>query len=121
MSNSANSQPTPFAPIPISQGQAPSVAPVMPTPAAPPKPKKEIPSTANKVVGAKIVLQFKGQDGNLYDATTDLSQDEFKFESYMLNIDEKHVNKKDEQGDLIGREDTGERTLTLKLRYHVRW
>jgi hypothetical protein len=109
---------------------APAPAPFIPSvastpaqavmPAAPP-PKKEIPSTQNKVVGAKIVLSYLGEDGKIYEAGTTISMDDFKVQSYNLNVEEKHEKKRDpETKDIIGFEDTGERVLTFKLRYHVR-
>jgi hypothetical protein len=93
-----------------------AIAPVKEAPA-----KKEIPATSSKVIGAKIVLTYLGSDGNTYLAETDVDPKEFKISSYGLTIDEKHEKYKDkESGDLLGFEDTGERVLTFKLRYHVR-
>jgi hypothetical protein len=118
--------PAPFspAPIPVEIGGQTSVA--VPSQAVMPKPKltatkKEVPSTANKVIGAKIVLQYRGSDGKVYEADTIIDPSEHKVQSYALTVEEKHEKKRDpETKDLIGFEDTGERLLTFKLRYHVR-
>jgi hypothetical protein len=111
-----STQPAPAPFIPAVVG-TPSQA-VMPTA---PTPKKEIPSTQNKVVGAKIVLSYLGEDGKIYEAGTTIAMDDFKVQSYSLNVEEKHEKKRDpETKDIIGFEDTGERVLTFKLRYHVR-
>lgn len=109
--------PAPFQPAPVPGSNVPPQA-VMPSPKAP---KKDIPSTPNKVIGAKIVLTYRGEDGQLYEAVSTISQDEYKVQSYSLNVDEKHEKKRDpETKDIMGFEDTGERILTFKMRYHVR-
>lgn len=109
--------PTPFQPAPIPGSSTPPQA-VMPTA---PKPKKEIPSTPNKVIGAKVLLTYRGEDGQVYEAVTTISPDDYKIQSYALNVEEKHEKKRDpETKDIIGFEDTGERVLTFKMRYHVR-
>lgn len=99
-----------------------------PTQAMMPKPKlqkKTIPSTPNKVIGTKITLQYHGEDGNIYEATTTISSEDYKVSSYALIVDEKHEKKyeknPDGSRDLIGFEDIGERVLTFKLRYHTRY
>jgi hypothetical protein len=96
--------------------------PVMPAAQQPEKPaKKEIPSTPNKVIGAKIIVQYKGENGEVYEASTVIDREEYKIQNYSLAVEEKHEKKRDpETRDLIGFEDTGERILTLKVRYHVR-
>jgi hypothetical protein len=112
--------PMPFVPSIPQATQGPSVVPVMPQVAEKPA-KKAIPSTPNKVIGAKIILQYKGEDGAIYEAVTTIDKEEYKVQSYSLNIEEKHEKKRDpETKDLIGFEDTGERIATFKLRYHVR-
>jgi hypothetical protein len=109
--------PAPFQPAPVPGSSTPPQA-VMPK--APP-PKKDIPATPNKVIGAKVVLTYRGEDGQLYEATTTISQNDFKVQSYGLNVEEKHEKKRDpETKDILGFEDTGERVLTFKMRYHVR-
>ena len=117
--------PAPFTPAPVPDEVKP--APVLPAQAVMPKPKppkKEVPSTPNKVIGAKVLLQYKGEDGQMYEAVTTLDPDDIKVQSYSLAVEEKHEKKymKNEDGskDLVGFEDTGERILTFKLRYHVR-
>lgn len=122
------SQPIPFQPtVPTAgsgfgqTGGTTSVPPqaVMPTPAKPPK--KEIPSTPNKVIGAKVVLSYLGEDGQTYEAITTIDPADYKIQNYALNVEEKHEKKRDpETKDIIGFEDTGERILLFKLRYHVR-
>ena len=110
-----SAQPAPF--VPTVAGM-PAQA-VMPAPAV--KPKKEIPATQNKVVGAKIVLSYLGEDGKLYEAATTVAMDDFKVQSYALNVVEEHEKKRDpETKDIIGFEDTGKRTLSFKMIYHVR-
>lgn len=102
---------------------SPAVVPGTDTPpqAVMPKPKKEIPPTSNKVIGAKVMIQFRGEDGQIHEAVTTISQEEFKVQSHSLAVEEKHEKKRDpETKDIIGFEDTGERILTFKLRYHVR-
>lgn len=107
----------PFTPAVVPTTDTPPQA-VMPKTAAP---KKEIPSTDNKVIGAKITIQFLGADKKVYEAETVISQDEFKVQAHSLSVEEKHEKKRDpETKDLLGFEDTGERVLTFKLRYHVR-
>lgn len=113
---SAQPKPAPFTPsaVPATPAQA-----VMPVPAIPPK--KEIPATQNKVVGAKIVLSYRGEDGNMYEAVTAIDMDQFKIQNYSLSVEEKHEKKRDpETKGILGFEDTGERVLNFKLRYHVR-
>lgn len=116
----ATAAPAPFSPAPVPGTGTPPQA-VMPIP-TPPKPaKKEIPSTPNKVIGAKVVVTFKGEDGNIYESSTTVDPDDYKVQSYSLNVEEKHEKKRDSKTkDLLGFEDTGERILTFKLRYHVR-
>jgi hypothetical protein len=113
---SAQAMPAPFVPsaVPSTPPQA-----VMPAPAIPPK--KEIPATQNKVVGAKITLSYLGEDGKTYEAVTSVNMDEFKVQSYALNVIEEHEKKRDpETKGIIGFEDTGKRTLSFKMIYHVR-
>ena len=109
--------------LPAAVDQMTNVPPqaVMPVPTQL-KPKKiEIPSTQNKVIGAKIILQFRGEDGQIYDSVTTVSTDEYKVQSYSLQVEEKHEKKRDpETKDLTGFEDTGERILKFSMRYHVR-
>ncbi len=115
----ASPQPVPFTPIPVAPPATPPQA-VMPV-EEPKPPKKEIPSTPNKVIGATVSLQYKGEDGNTYNAVTTISPDDVKVQSYSLSVEEKHEKKRDpETKDIIGFEDTGERILIFKLRYHVR-
>jgi len=102
------------APAPI--GTQPPMA-VMPKA----KPKKEIPSTPNKVIGVKVILQYLGEDGQPYEAVTTISPDDYKIQRYFLDVDEKHRVKKDDDGDIEGFEDTGERVLKFQLRYHTRF
>lgn len=90
-------------------------APVMP------KPKKSVPTTPNKVIGAKVTLQYMGEDGKVYEATTTIDPDEYKIQSYALSVDEKHRMRKDKDGDIEGFEDVGERILTFKLKFHTRY
>jgi hypothetical protein len=117
MSATATTPPAPFQPAVVPGGNTPPQA-VMPKP---PPAKKEIPLTDNKVIGAKIVVQFRGADGKVYESETVVSPEEYKVQKYALDIEEKHEKKRDpETKDLIGFEDTGERVLTFKLRYHVR-
>jgi hypothetical protein len=123
-----SSQPVPFQPtIPTAgsgfgqAGGTTSVPPqaVMPVPQKPVK--KEIPSTPNKVIGAKVVLTYVGEDGATYEAVTTVDSDQYKVQSYALNVEEKHEKKRDpETKDIINFEDTGERILLFKMRYHVR-
>jgi hypothetical protein len=109
--------PAPFTPAVVPGSDSPPQA-VQPKPVLQ---KKEIPSTDNKVIGAKIIIQFLGADKKVYEAETVISQDEFKVQAHALSVEEKHEKKRDpETKDLIGFEDTGERVLTFKLRYHVR-
>jgi hypothetical protein len=112
---------TPFAPAPIPGGNGTPPQAVMPKTVVP---KKEVPATPNKVVGAKIFLQYKGEDGKMYDAVTTIDPDEVKVQAYSLSVEEKHEKKyaKNDDGtkDLVNFEDTGERILIFKLRYHVR-
>ena len=109
--------PIPFQPAPVPGSETPPQA-VMPKPV---HVKKEIPATPNKVIGAKVSLQYRGEDGQIYEAITTVSPDDFKIQNYALNVEEKHEKKRDpETKDIIGFEDTGERILTFKLRYHVR-
>ena len=109
--------PAPFQPAPVPGSETPPQA-VMPKPA---HPKKDIPSTPNKVIGAKVVLTYRGEDGQLYEAVTTISPDDYKIQKYALDIEEKHDKKRDpETKDVLGFEDTGERVLVFKLRYHVR-
>jgi hypothetical protein len=111
----------PFTPAPVPGGEGTPPQAVLPKPVIP---KKEVPATPNKVVGAKILLQYKGEDGKMYEAVTTIDPEEVKVQAYSLAVEEKHEKKyiKQEDGtkDLAGFEDTGERVLTFKLRYHVR-
>lgn len=106
----------PFQPAPV-PGSATAPTPVMPKPHV----KKDIPATQNKVIGAKVILTYRGEDGQLYEATTTISSDDFKIQKYALDIEEKHEKKRNpETKDIEGFEDTGERILKFVLRYHVR-
>ena len=106
--------PAPFSPTVVPDSSTPPQA-VMP------KPKKASPITENKVLGAKVTIQFLGEDGKTYEAITTISPEDYKVQSHALSVEEKHEKKRDpETKDLIGFEDTGERILTFKLRYHVR-
>ncbi len=113
--------PAPFSPIQaVPSAPNPTMPPgaVMP-PGSPPK--KEIPATPNKVIGAKIVVQYRGEDGKIYESATTVDPEEYKVQSYALNVEEKHEKKRDpETKDIIGFEDTGERILKFTMRYHVR-
>lgn len=102
--------------------EATPMTPKVVMPPVPSKPaKKDIPVTENKVIGAKILLTYKGADGQLYTAETVVEQSDYKIQTYALAVEEKHEKKRDpETKDIIGFEDTGERVLTFKLRYHVR-
>lgn len=109
--------PAPFQPAPVPGSETPPQA-VMPKAV---KPKKAIPDTQNKVIGAKVILTYRGEDGQIYEAASTISPDEFKVQGYSLTVDEKHEKKRDpEDKSILGFEDTGERILTFKLRYHVR-
>lgn len=113
--------PAPFTPAVVPDVGTPPQA-VMPKPATPQK--KEIPSTPNKVIGARVSIQYRGEDGKVYEATTTISADEYKVQSHSLAVEEKHekkyVKNSDGTKDILGFEDTGERILTFKMRYHVR-
>lgn len=114
---SAQPAPVPFSPAAVPGTSTPPQA-VMPKPAIQ---KKVIPTTQSKVVGAKILLTYVGEDGKTYEAVTEITQDEFKVQSYSMTVEEKHEKKRDpETKDILGFEDTGERVLNFKLRYHVR-
>lgn len=108
--------PKPFVPPAVESDTKLKPVPVNPVP---PEPPKAVPTTGSKVIGAKIELTYLGSDGKTYIAETVVDPKEFRISSYGLNIDEKY-DKKKQDGDLVGFEDTGERILTFKLRYHVR-
>lgn len=91
-----------------------------PTPVMP-KPKKSVPTTPNKVIGAKVTLQYMGEDGQVYEATTTIDPDEYKIQSYALAVKETHEKRRDKDGDIEGFEDTGERVLKFELRFHARY
>jgi hypothetical protein len=68
-----------------------------------------------------VVLTYVGEDGATYEAVTTVDSDQYKVQSYALNVEEKHEKKRDpETKDIINFEDTGERILLFKMRYHVR-
>ena len=85
------------------------------------KPPKKPSTTPNKVIGAKILLQYRGEDGVVYEAVTTIDPKDVKIQSYELKVEEKHDKKRDSKTkDILGFEDTGERVLVFKLRYHER-
>jgi hypothetical protein len=98
-------------------------SPVMPVPneAVEVKAPRKAPATPNKIVGAKVFLQFLGEDGKILEAVHSVDPSTCEIQSYNMNVECKHQKKKDpDSGDLVGFEDTGERIFSLKLRYHVR-
>jgi hypothetical protein len=104
-------QPKPFSPIMPVPNEEPVVA----------KAARKAPSTPNKIVGAKVLLQYMGEDGKVYEATTTVDPTSNEVQSYSLNVESKYEKKRDpETKDLIGFEDTGERILSFKVRYHAR-
>lgn len=110
--------PVPFNPAPVPGTETPPVA-VMPQPSK--TKKREIPSYSNEVLGAKITVSFRGEDGKIYEAVHTVSGEEYVIQSQSLTTEKKYEKDKDpETGKTIGFEDTGERILTFKLRYHVK-
>jgi hypothetical protein len=113
------SQTKPFSPV--MPFPSPSESTSQPTGATMTQAPRKSAATPNKVLGAKIVLQYLGEDGKTYEAVHTVDPATCEVQSYSMNIECKHEKKKDpETGDLIGFEDTGERIFLLKLRYHVR-
>lgn len=114
------SQTKPFSPVMPFSPQANDVAPP-PAGATMSSTPRKAPATPNKIVGAKVVLQFLGEDGKVLDAVHTVDPATCEIQSYNMNVECKHQKKKDpDSGDLVGFEDTGERIFSLKLRYHVR-
>lgn len=114
-------KPAPFQPAALSeQGENGSVQPVMPSPVPPAlKPKRQIPAFSNQVLGAKISIAFRGEDGQIREAVYTVSSEEYVIEKYSLEEDKKYSRYTDPSGDTES-EDTGVRQLIFKLRYHVK-
>lgn len=109
--------PLPFSPAPVPGTDTPPQA-VMPEPK---KVKREVPSTPNKVIGAKVILYYQGPDGKVYEASTIVDYNEYKVQKYSLDVDEKHEKKRDpDDRSIVGFEDTGERILKFTMRYHLK-
>lgn len=76
----------------------------------------------NQIIGAKLLVQYKAEDGTIHEAVTTIDPESHVVQGYTLDIQEKHAKTKDpETGAHLGFEDTGERTLIFKLKYHEKF
>jgi hypothetical protein len=117
--------PAPFQPmtvtpaeIPQSSGQIEGV-PLQAVKPRVKKQKKTIPSEANEVIGAKITVLYRDERGEVREAAVTVSDKDFIIQHHTLEQKKMFKKVNEENGD-TSFEDTGERTLTFKLRFHVK-
>jgi len=110
--------PAPFQPGSVQDANGATTTPLPVVPKVK-KERKSIPSQSNEVLGAKVTILFKDETGQEHEASVAVSEKDFIVQHHSLE-QKKMFRKINEEDGSCSFEDTGERTLTFKLRYHVK-
>lgn len=81
---------------------------------------KKAPQLINKefpIESVTVVVCQRDKNGNVHEAIHTVDGTEVSIVDYQFNIKQKHVKAKDEEGNVIGFEPSGEETLKLTLSY----
>ncbi len=101
------------APAPVAVAAAPAeVSPI----------KKQEPrkSCSNEITDVRIVIGYKAPDGTRHEAIQMIDPNEYIIDGYTLTIDKKTQKCKDEEGNFLGFEPTGEQLLSFKAKFRTR-
>jgi hypothetical protein len=75
-------------------------------------------SGSNRITDVKIVLGFTTPDGARQEAVYMVDADRYLIDGYSFTDEGKIAKARDEEGNLVGFESTGERNMVLKVKYH---
>lgn len=70
------------------------------------------------LAGVRVIMTYRGADGSLTHGEIVVNPNDNIIDSSTIQQEQKIGKAKDEEGNLIGFEPTGEYTLLLKLKYH---
>lgn len=71
-----------------------------------------------QLAGVRVIMTYRQADGSLTHGEIVVNPNDNIIDSNTITQEQKIAKAKDEEGNLIGFEPTGEYTLLLKLKYH---